>query len=213
MERLLELVNARYPLAEVDAGKYGSFQVAGMDFETAGYDAAGLGNVSVMKAFGMGGAMKMTSVIINPFAVDAPLLNIDRIEAMGTDSLYAELYDTCLNAERKPEPFLAVAEEYKDIPDVETGPNWYDDICYGASIVKKATAAESPRIDACIDKYFAAYLDLLASAEPCDYNAKHAKAHEYSDGLLEHGGPATDAFLKDWGQEKTREFFDTVLFG
>ena len=39
------------------------------------------------------------------------------------------------------------------------------------------------------------------------------KADAYRDGLLDNGGPATDAFLKVWGKEKTAELFQKVLFG
>ena len=43
--------------------------------------------------------------------------------------------------------------------------------------------------------------------------AKKAKAAIYSNGLIENGGPATDPFLQAFGKEKTKEFFEKVLFG
>ena len=42
---------------------------------------------------------------------------------------------------------------------------------------------------------------------------KKHKADQYRDGLLENGGPAVDTFLKAWGKEKTKRFFEEVLFG
>ena len=34
----------------------------------------------------------------------------------------------------------------------------------------------------------------------------------YSNGLIENGGVSTDLFVKAMGEEKTRVFFDQVLF-
>jgi hypothetical protein len=42
---------------------------------------------------------------------------------------------------------------------------------------------------------------------------KKAKAAEYSDGLIKNGGPSTDVFKKEFGDEKTGRYFREVLFG
>lgn len=36
---------------------------------------------------------------------------------------------------------------------------------------------------------------------------------EYTNGFVEQGGVSTDLFVKAMGQEKTRTFFERVLFG
>ena len=166
-----------------------------------------------MKATGMLGAMKMESFIVDPFDVDAPLLSIDRIQAMGNDTLYMEIYDTCLDPERKEEGFENVKKKYAELNDVPLKENWYDHLRYGSSIIKKVKKGQSDALDACIEEYAEAYLELLKKAAPCDHDRKKEKAREYSDGLIENGGPATDAFLKSWGKEKTAEYFAKVLFG
>ncbi|MBR2578073.1 MAG: hypothetical protein IKE38_03985, partial [Erysipelotrichaceae bacterium] len=108
-----------------------------MNFETQGYEAEGLGHVSTMKAADAAGMMKMESFIVDPFDVDAPLLSIDRIQAMGKDSLYLELYDTCLEAGREEERFEKVKEKYSALEDIPYKENWYDAIRYRSSILKK----------------------------------------------------------------------------
>ena len=60
---------------------------------------------------------------------------------------------------------------------------------------------------------YTVYLDLLKDARLCDPVQKKGKADAYRDGLLAHGGPATDAFLKAWGPERTGVLFKKVLFG
>ena len=46
-----------------------------------------------------------------------------------------------------------------------------------------------------------------------DPEEKKRRAAVYSDGLVANGGPSTDVFKKSFGDEKTKEFFDKVLFG
>ena len=213
LDELINEFKKLYGLNRIAENGYSSFKVSGMKFRTEAYEAEGLGHVSVMEASGMLGLMKMESFIVNPLAVDMPLLSIDRIKAMGRDSLYMELYDTRLKSEREEAPYKAVKEKYRDLEDIIQDSKWYDDIRYGNSIIKKVSADQSPKIDRCIREYAAAYIEQLKKADKCNVLLKKAKAREYTNGLISNGGPATDAFLKAWGKEKTKDFFDKVLFG
>ena len=202
-----------YPFTPCEAPEFDAFNVAGMDFTTKGWDAQGLGRVSLMEAGGMGGAMSMTTLMVNPTAVDAPLFNLDLITLPGKKMLYMELYDTLLSAPRNEAPFAAIRTDYGEIMDLPGKPCWYDDIRYGASVTKCAMAGQEGRLDELMARFGEEYLDLLKDARPCDPAQKKVKADAYRDGLLDNGGPATDAFLKVWGKEKTAELFQKVLFG
>ena len=212
-DKLLQEIREIYPFTPCEAPEFDKFDLAGMDFTTQGWKAEGLGQVSLMGATGMGGAMSMTSLIVNPVEIDAPLFNLDIIGMPGKKMLYMELYDTLLNAKRTESIFAAIRDEYADIADIPGKPCWYDDIRYGASVTKCALAGQEERLEALIARYSEEYLDLLKDARLCDPAAKKVKADAYRDGLLEHGGPATDAFLKFWGPEKTGKLFTEVLFG
>ncbi|MBR2577953.1 MAG: hypothetical protein IKE38_03380, partial [Erysipelotrichaceae bacterium] len=114
---------------------------------------------------------------------------------------------------RNEAPYEAVKENYKDLTDIAQEPKWYDDVRYGSSVLKKVSGKESPQVDECIRDYLNAYLEQLKKAEKCDSVQKKAKAREYTDGLINNGGPAVNTFLKAWGKEKTKDYFDKVLFG
>ena len=210
---LLEKLSAPFPLTERNAGEFSRFELAGTTFRTRCWDAAGLGNVSFMVAELPVATMEMTSIIVNPFEVDAPLLSLDRMKVLNRDSLYMELYDTCLDPERKEARFLEVKEAYADLADLPQQENWYDDIRYESSVLKGVSTEESGKVDDCVREYFDAYTALLKESSPCDPEKKKERARAYSNGLLEHGGPAVNNFLKVWGKEKTEDFFGTVLFG
>ncbi len=212
-DKLLKEIGEIYPLTRCEAPEFDSFNLAGMDFVTKGWKAEGLGQVSLMEASGMGGAMGMTSLIVNPIEIDAPLFNLDIISLPGKKMLYMELYDTLLDAKRNEAPFAAIRDGFADIADIPGKPCWYDDIRYGASVTKCAAAGQEGRLDELMAQFGEAYLNLLKDARCCDPAAKKGRADAYRDGLLNHGGPATDAFLKVWGPEKTGVLFREVLFG
>ncbi len=213
MKNLLNQINEAYPLKKVEAGDFEHFKVSMMNFNTEGYEAEGLGHVSYMDASMPLGIMKMKSLIINPTDIDMPLFSIDLIEAMGKVSVYLEQFDTMVNGKRKEEVFKQIAKNYADLSDVEYQSHWYDEMRYASSLIKKDKKNQKERFNELISEYFEAYLEQCKDAYVCDEKEKKTANERYSNGLLEHGGPATDTFLKSWGKEKTAEFFKKVLFG
>lgn len=210
-ERLLALLRERYPLRPCDAGAFSALKANGMRFTVAAWEAEGLGHVSVMRAGGFLGLMKMDTLIVNPTERDLPLYSYDRILAAGNDTLIAELYDTTLGGFAAPELDALLARS-AGLPDRDPGTHWYDGIRLPQSISKKGKKAQSEAFDRLAQAHFAAWL--AADCAPLtDKAAKQAKAAAYVDGLLAHGGPSTDVFKKALGQEKTEALFRKVLFG
>lgn len=209
-EKLLNIIRERYALAELDTGDMAKLKANGMTFTVKAYHAEGLGHVSVMRAKGFFGLMKMDTLIINPTAVDLPLYSYDRIYAMGNDALIVELYDTLLDG-----CDLSQLNEVKaasaDLPERDPGEHWYDHIKLAESLSKKGKKQQA-RFDELATAHFRAYLEAPA-ASVSDTAGKQKKTAVYVDGLLKHGGPSTDVFKKSLGDEKTAELFREVLFG
>ena len=212
-EEIFARLNEIFEMVPGPASEYETFQMVGLDFTAKGYDSEKMGHISLMKASGMGGAMQMESMIVNPFFIDGPLFSLDLIVAQGKHTLLMELYDTLLDVPRDEAPFQAIKDEFAHIPNIPQKPCWYDDIHYHASIAKIATDEQAEDLARLIRTYSSRYMDLLGEAQPCEQAAKRVKANAYRDGLLSHGGPATDAFLQTWGKEKTGRLFTEVLFG
>ena len=212
-EKMLEMIRQSYPLTEKQADpELLTAKVAGFNFKLKAYDAAGLGNVSVMTGTMPLGLMKMDSLVINPFDRDAPLMSYDRIYAMGNDTLLAELYDTRID--KAPfDDLLDMIKEYDDIPTGEFDPGWYDDILLPQSIKKKGKKKQTARIDELTGRYLESYLNFCKAAPECDRAAKLAEASAYTEGLLKNGGPSTDNFIKTKGIEFTQRMFREVFFG
>lgn len=212
-DKLLTLIGKKYPLTKIDCGEFAEMKIKGMKFKISAYKAEGLGHVSVMRASGMMGLMKMDTLIINPTEIDLPLYSYDRIFAMGNDTLIVELYDTILG-EYSEEGMKEVKakEEYTAIPERNPGEHWYDSIKLDSSISKKGKKKHLSLINSLTDQHFEAYLAVSAD-KVSDKAAKREKVRVYVNGLIEKGGPSTDVFKSAIGEDKTRELFENILFG
>ncbi len=210
-DKLLKKLSEKYELSEISSGEMAKLKASGMTFHIKAYTAKGLGHVSVMRAKGFFGLMKMDTLIINPYNIDLPLYSYDRIFAAGNDTLIVELYDTCLS-EFDGNDMEKAKAEFANLPERDPGEHWYDAIKLKESISKKAKKAETPLLDNLTIKHFEAYLKAECPAVS-DSAAKQEKASVYVEGLLEKGGPSTDVFKKNLGKEKTAELFRNILFG
>lgn len=209
-ERILECIGERFPLTEKDVGAFQMLKANGMKFTVRAYKANGLGHVSVMRAKGFFGLMKMDTLIVNPTALDLPLLSYDRILAMGNDTLIVELYDTTVEAP-DPAALNGVKTRYQDLPERDPGTHWYDGIKLKESVSKKGKKIGA-QLDALTADYIKAYLSLPVKPVT-DPKMKREKTNAYVEGLLKNGGPSTDVFKKALGEDKTAELFRKVLFG
>ncbi len=208
--KILDILKSRFTLHPIDAGDMATLKASGMTFKVEAYRAEGLGHVSVMRAKGFFGLMKMDTLIINPTELDLPLYSYDRILAMGNDTLIVELYDT-LVGDYSEDGMNAVKAKFTSLPERDPGEHWYDSIKLPSSISKKGKKITS-ELDEMTLGHFEAYLS--SSDTPVeDTESKKDKAAIYVNGLLEKGGPSTDVFKKQLGVEKTTKLFREILFG
>lgn len=211
-EKILKIIGENYPLAELSASPYETLKANGMKFAIKVYSAEGLGHISVMKADGFLGLMKMDTLIVNPKNADLPLYSYDRILAMGNDTLIVELYDTLAQSQDLTALSL-VKEKYVSYPDHPLGEHWYDPIKLSESISKKGKKRDSESFDSLTIEHLNAYLAAAVAADEDGQAIKQKKASDYVNGLLKNGGPATDVFKKSLGEEKTAELLERILFG
>lgn len=207
--KLLSIIGEQFSLTPLAVGEFAKIKASGLTFSVEAYTAAGLGHISVMKASGFFGLMKMDTLIINPKELDLPLYSYDRIFAMGNDTLITEIYDTSLSP-FKSEAMIKAKDDFDIVPERDPGEHWYDSIKLPESISKKGKKV-TPLLDELTLRHFEGYLSAECD-KVTDKTAKQEKTRVYVDGLLEKGGPSTDAFIKAIGQEKTAELFRNYLF-
>jgi hypothetical protein len=210
-DKLLDIIRSKYPLVELDVGEYDTLKANGMRFCVKAYRADGLGHVSVMRAKGFFGLMKMDTLMIVPKEKDLPLYSYDRIYAMGNDTLIVELYDT-LTETLDLSSLDDIKSRFAHLPERDPGKHWYDHLKLPQSISKKGKKAETQNFDDLAIEHFDAYLS-AAAADTSDEAKKRELSSRYVNGLLAQGGPSTDVFKKSLGEEKTEKLFKNVLFG
>ena len=213
LNKMLEMIKKSYELTEIDVKEYAKLKAKGMKFDIKAYYAKGLGHVSVMTAKGFFGLMKMDTLIINALEKDLPLYSYDRVHAMGNDTLIVELYDTVINPSEF-EDLDKVNDKYADIPKHDLGEHWYDSIKLEESVsVKGKVKKDKEFYDKYALEHFQAYINTVNGGAEVDSMTKKEKASVYVEGLLKHGGPSTDVFKKELGEEATGELFRKYLFG
>ena len=210
-DKLLDLIKEKYKLCKLDVGEFSTLKASGMKFSVEAYRAEGLGHVSVMRAKGFFGLMKMDTLMIVPTDVDLPLYSYDRIYAMGNDTLIVELYDTFTESVDM-SALEAVKSNFASLPERDPGEHWYDSIKLPESISKKGKKAQTTALDALAEEHFVAYMETTVPTVT-DKAKKKALSSRYVDGLLSQGGPSTDVFKRELGEEKTTALFCKVLFG
>ena len=211
IDKLLEVIEKKYPLSELDIKEFSSLKAGGMKFSIQAYHAEGLGHVSAMSAKGFFGLMRMDTLMVVPFEKDLPLYSYDRIYAMGNDTLIVELYDTFVEKLDLSE-LDTVKSRFAYLSERDPGEHWYDDIKLSQSISKKGKKTQKVDFDTLAAEHFNVYLNASPSSAS-DVSKKKELSARYVNGLLAQGGPSTDVFKKSLGEEKTEQLFKYVLFG
>ena len=213
--KILSLIEKNHALVPKSVGDFKTFKAKGMKFVCYAFDVKGFGHVSIMKANGFFGLMKMDTLVIATIDRDLPLLSYDRIYAMGNDTLIVELYDTMGENKIDLSSIASIKEKYAFLPERfaegEEPKHWYDDIRLPETTSKKGKKDNSAGFDAYALEYIGAYLKL--DGEKCEKSEKIARTDIYANGLITQGGPATDVFKQEFGEEKTGEIIRRVLFG
>lgn len=217
MQAALQRISAAFPVTQRDVGAYAHFKASPLTVDLACCFAEGLGSVSILRGKAMAGLMRMDTLVINAYLRDIPLFSYDYISAMGNHTMLTEYYDTMLElAAFDDGALLAVKESVACLPDHDLGEHWYDSMKLSASFAKKTKKAALPRLNEAFFSALDAYLALAKEKPLLDAQKsaeKQEKAASYVNGLLQNGGPSTDAFIKAIGAERTKTLFTRFVFG
>ncbi len=211
----LAALERNFAMEQEKLGADACLSAKGMTFETERWKILGVGNLCVMRMKAFLGLMRMETVIIAPTDVDAPLFNLDWVNAFGTETQVAELYDTQLVPwpSECHEAFELAYAQYSDLPDAPAGdPRWYDDILYPCSFHKKGMRL-TERLSNAAQDYLAVYTDLLAGTPVCDSAKKAAKVQAFAEKLFEEGGPAVDQVIRLFGKQTAKRLVLQHMYG
>lgn len=214
-ESVLVELGKTHALQQEDLGADARLTAKGMTFETESWRIPEVGHLCVMRMNAFFGLMRMETVIIAPTEVDAPLFNLDWVNAFGTETQIAELYDTQLVPwpDECHDAFECARARYADLPDAPAGePHWYDDVLYPCSFRKKGRGM-TERLSSAAQDYLAVYAELLAASPACDSAEKAQKVRTFAQRLFEEGGPAVNMVTKLFGERTARRVVVQHMYG
>lgn len=217
VDTVLTAIQEHYGMQEADCGEYQKMTLYGlMKFRVRRYEVEQLGNLSVMTV--NMGVMQMATIVLTPTDKDIPLISADYMYMLGNRTCYLEFYDLVLQQEEGYGAFLdelkTVLAGYSELADVTPSSAWYDSL-KTVGFYKKGTHKEDDRLLQLLQEGVETamvYSEGLPELTESSRAAKSVLEKQYSDGLIENGGISTDVFVKSLGAQKTKEFFDEVLF-
>ncbi len=203
----------------LDPGKYQQIALnKAVKFNVSQYEICGIGNLSVMKV--NVGVMQMLSFIITPFEKEMPILSADYMYMLGKRMAYTEFYDTVSSKDSEEyreviDQLRSFALKYSYLEDVRTTPSWQDDMM-SVVLHKSGKPCDDPVIYEMFCDAVSIYLEAAAKLPQLTQEERKVKCElnqKFTDRLISQGGISTDMFKKAIGSERTKDFFDKVLFG
>ena len=212
---MLEQLSGPFSVVKEDIAGDARLKKGPFVLETESYRVEGVGHYCILRMNALFGLMKMETLVLAATERDLPLLNLDRVCAMGKDTQIAELYDTQLQPwpEEEQAAFQALRERDADLAEPEKkGERWFDSLLYPCSYHKTGKKC-ARRLDRTAQEYACAFLACLNAAPPCDPKAKKEKVRAFAGTLFERGGPAVDMVTKLFGPEIARRLILHHMYG
>lgn len=218
VDSVMDTLQSHYTVTPIDTGDYSQMTVKGiMKFHVEQYNIEELGNLSIMRV--NMGFMQMATVVITPHHKNMPLLSADFMYILNNRKAYLEFYDVVETKDEDYNMLLAALSDtikkYDNIKDITATPAWYAPLLTVTTYKGGGFDTDEALTNMLTDN-LAVYLE---HAKKIPYLSEEEKAKklaittEYTDGLIEKGGISTDFFKSEFGNEKTKDFFDNVFFG
>ena len=200
------VLRERFPLRDVTPEKYRTMGRLMMRFGLEQYEAAGLGNLCVLRTRAMLGLMNLVTVVVTPSSgKNVPFLLIDTMDMGKKHLCYVEYYD-CTAAGADRDLLLAAGAPYKDVENYAEKPAWYVSERMTGSLIKTGDRA---RLDEMALDALKAYAAQAAAAPAKAENLEGLGA--FQQRMIREGNPSTAALTRTLGKEGAEEFFRTVI--
>ncbi len=214
----LELISKYYTVTPVDTGGYSSMNITDtLSFDVQQYEVEGYGNLSIMKA---DGAQQMSTIILTPYNKELPLISTDYMYNGEGRINYVEFYEVCADADDKGYKQVlgglsVLGERYSGLKNVVPASGWQDNIRPFGLYKMTDRNSDYDTSSMLADSFRTVLESSLNLPELTDEQKaqKHMVIQQYCDNLVDMGGISTDMFKMAMGAEKTKDFFNNVLFG
>ena len=218
IDSVMNTLKSHYTVTSIDTGDYSEMTLKKvMKFHVEQYKIEELGNLSIMRV--NMGFMQMATVVLTPQHKNMPLLSADFMYILSKRKAYLEFYDVVETKDDDYNTLLAnlsdTINKYDSLEDITASPAWYEHLLT-VTVYKGGNFDADETLSCMLNDNLAVYLEHAKNLPLLSEEEKAKKLDitiEYTDGLIEKGGISTDFFKAEFGNEKTKDFFDKVFFG
>lgn len=209
-----QFIDKETKLDEINHPEFNKLKISVIKLNVSHYKIDGFGSFCLLEGKGMLSLVKMKTIVLLPLSKKYPMLSLERMK-MGKKNIFiAELYD--FNGEEDQQfSFNKYQERLKDLPNHKTDPCWYESLYACPAIYKDGSKKDNQLFDDISNELLKDYLDMARNALVLDDNESQSYKNNvsmYRERLLNEGGVSTNMFIKYLGKERTRQFFEKVMF-
>ena len=203
-----------YPMEQRDLGADTKVGRNGVRLQIAAWDVCGFGHLSTLHMSALLGLMRMETAILAPTCVDAPILTVDWVSAMGTEVQIIRLFDVQLRSwpDAYQREFRNIAQRLEKLPDVVLEPSWYDEIMYDCSCLKQGRGVTNKLARAAED-YLATYAAMAATLPSCDQEQKTGKVRDFARRMYSEDSVTVRQATKHMGEDAAQRIIVQHLYG
>lgn len=212
-----EVFGAEFPLEEETPKQYVHMKYPSwlplMRFETHQYRAEGFGTMSTFLTTGMGGRMKLATMVFTPSkGVQVPLLLLDCMVMPKREMAvcFVEFYDCTEHGAGEDEAFVKLYETYREYPSYPEQPAWYIKERTPYSLIKSDSLEQKGEgVRGMVEDAVRAYTSVASRAPKREGEARKLLA--FQQRMVTEGNPSSSILEKVLGKNGAADFFKSVI--
>lgn len=198
---------------EVPVGSYARMQYPiwfpCFRFKVKEYFIENFGNVMIMQTKAMARMYLVTMSFTPSLGTDLPYLLIDSMSLGKKRSVFVEYYD-CTTRKQAPNALVAVAAQYKHLPEYEEKKAWYVPLRTSYSLMKGNTKKEEAELVCMLLGEVRAYVKLAQTKkERKPGNIEGLRT--LRERMIREGNPSTNILTKMLGEEGAAGFYRSYI--
>lgn len=213
----LKIISDNYKVKEETVGEYSRLNIQGRECCIKQYEIEKFGNLFIMECKDSNN-IQLFTFVITPYYKEIPLFSADYLFIQQIRNSIIEYYDLVKHKNEEylqyVNKFQSIKDKYGMLKDMDLKESW-DEKLKTIYIAKSSDVSMDNKIINMFSENLKMYVDMEKFTDflrewKCEI--QYQIIEKYINELIKKGGVSTDIFKLSLGEEKTREFFNKVLF-
>lgn len=213
----LKIISDNYKVKEETVGEYSRLNIQGRECCIKQYEIEKFGNLFIMECKDSNN-IQLFTFVITPYYKEIPLFSADYLFIQQIRNSIIEYYDLVKHKNEEylqyVNKFQSIKDKYGMLKDMDLKESW-DEKLKTIYIAKSSDVSMDNKIINMFSENLKMYVEMEKFTDflrewKCEI--QYQIIEKYINELIKKGGVSTDIFKLSLGEEKTREFFNKVLF-